>query len=312
MTEKIKKYKVIFANSCDGSPYGDVAERIKEKAELRRSGLNETKEDIIKAASKVNTQELEKLNEMIARIESCTTFDEVCSLDKKINTQNQSHDLWKHCDSPNKGCKDTTAWEFRTSEHGRIYCYIEHNPSKTVLIMDAGFTPNNSHLKKNHENLSDLANDIYNAISGTELLTEVRNELEAVNVAKETKKQLSFDYQNLNDLVTSLEAMQVSQTPEQQEEAVNGLNDFLDLLLEAQKDAIEKNEDTMGKEAFDSILEVLNRELEERNQNGESTYLNPKLHKIKTPLIERAIGMMEQKHQNDVSFLLKAKEKQAQ
>ena len=204
-------YKVVFTDDCKNTKEKEVAKRIekllkeaavplKKKIKengFRVGGFKSGKEDLFKEID--STGNADRLKEWIERVEQCTSYEEVQALDKNLAQNNHKHDLWLHVHSRCGGKKEASLWEFTLCEHGRVFCYVEHSPSKTVFVIDGAFTSSENHKNFNYWALCKMGEDIYDATVDKDEFKKIRKAIEIEEIAGLTVKKTEYSDQAVQD-----------------------------------------------------------------------------------------------------------------
>ena len=173
------KYKVIFLDDCFDSPMGSLSDRLEKllppKPRIKK-GIEIMEDRVVE--SKKDT--LSKLETFIAMAEECSTFADIQKMAGKMDANGAGKELWREESKSPLNKKDVSLWRFKLSPEESVYCYIEHYPSKTILLLSSVSKDVESG-KKNTSKIKAinlLSKNIFDATKGKNFFMNIREELE--------------------------------------------------------------------------------------------------------------------------------------
>ena len=312
-------YKVVFTDDCKNTKEKEVAKRIekllkeaaasdvlKKKEKVKENGFRvgafkSGRENLFKEID--STGNADKLEEWIKKVEQCTSYEEVQALDKNLAQENHKHDLWLHIHSDYSGRRDVTLWEFKLYDHGRVFCYVEHSPSKTVFVIDGAFTSSENHKNFNYPALCKMGEDILDATVDKGAFTKIRKEIEIEELAGLAVEKTEYSDQAIQDedvfydSIGELKELSDIESCDEADEFFYGFGEYL-----------KKLNDTNPK-VFTRLHKALTDEANSRF-GKETSKTNYGLSKVSTTTLKRCLNQM-QALVNNKQIVLALNEKQA-
>ena len=308
-------YKVVFTDDCKNTKEKEVAKRIEKLCKeaalrlkkkikengFRVGGFKSGREDLFKEID--STGNADKLEEWIKKVEQCTSYEEVQALDKNLAQNNHKHDLWLHIHSRCGGKKEVSLWEFKLYEHGRVFCYVEHYPSKTVFVIDGAFTANENHKNFHYWPLCTMGEDIYDATVDKGAFTKIRKEIEIEELAGLAVEKTEYSDQAIQDedvfydSIGELKELSDIESCDEADEFFYGFGEYL------------KKLNNTNPKVFTRLHKALTDEVNSRF-GKETSKTNYGLSKVSTTTLKRCLNQM-QALVNNKQIVLALNEKQA-